>query len=125
MLKILDFGTSEIRKKRIDLLEIVGTCGYMPPEVLKGKASYKSDIWSCGVIMCEMLTGKNPFQGRTEEDTFLNIYGKSVSFKSSVWEFISPQAKDLVNKMLHKNPKYRYNALDCINHYWFEFIDPL
>lgn len=44
MLKILDFGTSEIRKKKIDLFEIVETCGYMPPEVLKGKASYKSDI---------------------------------------------------------------------------------
>lgn len=76
--KVLDFGLAKhLRQEELkeltdsrDVLtlsgSVVGTLHYMAPEVLRGgQAEVRSDLWSLGVVLCEMATGKRPFEGRT------------------------------------------------------------
>ena len=69
ILKIADFGTSiEVKNGEI-LNEIIGSPSYMAPEVYDQKYTFKSDIWSCGIIAYFVFTGGYlPFSGDTTPD---------------------------------------------------------
>lgn len=93
---------------------------YVAPEVLKGKYDEACDIWSLGVIMYIMFTGKPPFQGRNNNEIFKSI--KKGKFDLSLPEFdhVSSGAKSLIKKMLTYNYENRPSAEDCFNDPWFE-----
>ena len=61
--KICDFGVSRIIKKNEIITEKCGTPAYLAPEVIKknGYSGFKADIWSLGILLYFMLTGKMPF----------------------------------------------------------------
>jgi calcium-dependent protein kinase len=67
-LKLIDFGlSSKFSDKYKDKMEsMVGTPYYLAPEVLGGNYDHKADLWSCGVLMFILLSGKYPFTGETE-----------------------------------------------------------
>ena len=65
-LKIIDFGTSVIKSDEETLQSTQGTSYYIAPEVLKKSYNEKCDIWSVGVIMYIMLSGKPPFDGKDD-----------------------------------------------------------
>ena len=73
-----------------------GTPYYIAPEVLKGSYTTQCDVWSMGVIMFIMLSGKPPFSGKTNKDIINNVLNGTYSMKSDVWKNVSDQAKDLV-----------------------------
>jgi serine/threonine protein kinase len=52
---------------------IVGTVSYMPPEIFSGYFSTKSDVWSCGIIMCMLLIGYNPYKRKNQTQTVNTI----------------------------------------------------
>lgn len=75
-LKVLDFGLARRLPQHVESAvsvasstqagAVAGTISYMPPEVLRGeRADARSDIWACGIVLHELLTGKQPFEGRT------------------------------------------------------------
>ena len=74
-LKLADFGLARTYEREDDLFETsCGTPIYMAPEIQKGEAySDKSDIWSLGIILYEMLVGQPPFTGRNKAELFQNI----------------------------------------------------
>ena len=68
ILKIIDFGIAKkIKFKFNKSPRKVGTICYMPPEAFEGWYSPATDIWSCGVMFYTLITGKNPFRGKTVE----------------------------------------------------------
>jgi serine/threonine protein kinase/Tfp pilus assembly protein PilF len=74
--KIMDFGLAEIsgKEKVIDSTSTLGTVGYMSPEQVVGsKVDERSDIWSFGVVLYEMLQGRLPFKGRYEPELIYSI----------------------------------------------------
>ena len=71
--KLVDFGFAMVQKARKQSLQAVGTPLYMAPEVIQGNYGHACDIWSLGVVLYELLTGKVPFDGPTIDDIYDKI----------------------------------------------------
>jgi calcium-dependent protein kinase len=80
-IKVIDFGTAQTYRKSAGLKEIIGTAYYIAPEVLEKNYNEKCDVWSCGVILYILLSGKPPFNGHSEDEIMNNIANNFVSFK--------------------------------------------
>ena len=119
VIKIIDFGTSEIFSKSNNKV-CIGTLLYMAPEVIK-KSEYnkKYDLWSCGVIMYLLLSGELPFSGSTEESISEKIKSYPVCFESDVWDEVSSEAKDLIRCLLNRDVDARYSAEAALEHAFF------
>ena len=116
--KLIDFGTSDKMKKGQKLNEQVGTPYYTAPEVIKNNYNEKCDLWSCGVIMYLMLCGKQPFEGDNDEEIYDKIRKCNINFLDEEWDIISNDAKDLIKKLLIKDPNKRYSAKEALAHPW-------
>ena len=121
-IKMGDFGLAtkldfDGEKKRT----ICGTPNYIAPEVIEGKTghSYEVDIWSLGVVIYTLLIGKPPFETSNVKKTYSKIKSNSYSFPDNVQ--ISDAARDLIKKVLLKDPKKRLNLDGILNH---EFLNP-
>lgn len=119
--KIIDFGTSLTFEdnKKIAPKKVIGSIYYVAPEVLSGKYNEKCDIWSCGVILYILLSGKPPFGGEDTEIIEKIKIGK-FNLKSDPWPKVSNEAKDLIKLMLDTNNLTRISAQDALSHLWFK-----
>nr|CAD7396916.1 unnamed protein product [Timema cristinae] len=81
-------------------------------------------MWSVGVIMYVLLTGFSPFGGDTKQETFCNISQCRLDFPDDLFEDVSEDAKDLMRKLMVKEPSKRLSAEDCMKHPWFLECDP-
>lgn len=118
-LKLADYGFSLLKNSSTGCKGPVGSVVYMPPERFKGEVSEKSDIWSVGVILFIILSGRVPFQGKTDAETMQKILNKPLSMNSKSWETVSEEAKNLVQKMLDKDPSNRPSAEEIMMDPWF------
>ncbi|XP_043810127.1 calcium-dependent protein kinase 17 [Manihot esculenta] len=119
-LKATDFGLSVFYKPGEVFKDIVGSAYYIAPEVLKRKYGPEADIWSVGVMLYILLSGVPPFWAESEHGIFNSILRGHVDFASDPWPSISPQAKDLVRKMLNSDPKQRLTAIQVLSHPWIK-----
>jgi len=113
--KVLDFGLAKAIGSQYPALQdtttepgkIFGTPPYMSPEQARGKpVDYRSDIWSFGCVLYEMLTGKVPFKGETPSDTLVKILGKDPDWQS-LPQTTPPNIQVLLRRCLEKNPRSR------------------
>ena len=118
-LKIVDFGLSSRIKKNQKLNNTVGTPYFIAPEMLTGEYDEKCDIWSIGVIMYYMLSGKFPFFAEDNFGVFKKIEKDDPNFSELK---ISENALNFLKKCLTKNPKLRPSAKECLFHKW---LDPI
>ncbi|KAL2316882.1 hypothetical protein Fmac_030758 [Flemingia macrophylla] len=119
-LKATDFGLSVFYKQGEVFKDIVGSAYYIAPEVLKRKYGPEVDIWSIGVMLYILLCGVPPFWAESENGIFNAILRGHIDFTSDPWPSISPQAKDLVRKMLNSDPRQRLTAYEVLNHPWIK-----
>ena len=121
ILKIIDFGLSNLYKKGQLLKTGCGSPCYVPPEMIKEEnySGALSDIWSAGIILYLMLCGKLPFY----DDDNQILYEKILSGKFESPDYLSDNAKDILSKLLEIEPKKRINYDDIKNHPWFSIID--
>lgn len=112
----------------------VGTPDYLAPETVNGVGQdEKSDWWSVGCILFEFLYGYPPFHAGTPDEVFENILARRISWPDDNDFEVSPEAKDLMNKLLCLEPRERLGAntnekFSCggdeiRNHPWFEDMD--
>ncbi|RID62126.1 hypothetical protein BRARA_E01219 [Brassica rapa] len=119
VLKAIGFGSSVYIKQETELKRKVESKYYLAPEVLQGKSYGKEiDIWSAGVILYLLLCGKHPFETESK------IRRGSLDLESKPWPCVSESAKDLVKKMLTKDPKSRISASDVLEHSWIKMQAP-
>jgi calcium-dependent protein kinase len=72
-LKVIDFGTSQVFDPRKKMTAKIGTPLYIAPEVFSKPYTEKCDVWSCGVILYVLLSGKAPFNATTEAELLQKI----------------------------------------------------
>jgi serine/threonine-protein kinase len=90
---------------------ILGTAAYMSPEQAKGKAvDRRSDIWSFGVVLFEMLSGQQTFGGETVSDTLAGII-KDTPDWSALPSSTPKRVRDLLQRCLQKDPRQRLQAI--------------
>ena len=122
-IKLIDFGTAKFFIKGKKETKFIGTSYYIAPDVLKESYDQKCDVWSCGVIMYILLCGYPPFNGNTNTEIYNSIKNNLPYFHGEDWKEITPEAIDLLQNMLNKNPSKRFSAEKCLNHQWFKLLE--
>src|SRR5499427_7611140 len=123
--KILDFGLAKLKPETVEKGQtdmntvsggtqpgvVLGTMGYMSPEQVRGKAADKrSDLFSFGTILYEMLSGQKAFRGDTAADTITAILTKEPPDLSQTNKDVHPGLDRIVRHCLEKNPEERFES---------------
>uniref|UniRef100_A0A8C7L6I0 calcium/calmodulin-dependent protein kinase n=1 Tax=Oncorhynchus kisutch TaxID=8019 RepID=A0A8C7L6I0_ONCKI len=118
--KLADFGLAiEVEGEQQAWFGFAGTPGYLSPEVLRKDPYGKAvDLWACGVILYILLVGYPPFWDEDQHRLYQQIKAGAYDFPSPEWDTVTPEAKDLINKMLTINPAKRITASEVLKHPW-------
>ncbi|KAK2971316.1 hypothetical protein RJ640_001342 [Escallonia rubra] len=120
LLKTIDFGLSVFFKPGEKFNDVVGSPYYVAPEVLRKRYGPEADVWSAGVIVYILLSGVPPFWAESEQGIFEQVLHGDLDFESDPWPTISDSAKDLVRRMLVRDPKRRLTAHEVLCHPWVQ-----
>ncbi|CAI0435493.1 unnamed protein product [Linum tenue] len=119
-IKATDFGLSVFIEEGKVYKELVGSAYYVAPEVLRRSYGKEIDVWSAGVILYILLSGFPPFWAETEKGIFDAILETNLDLQSTPWPKISDSAKDLISKMLARDPRKRITAAQALEHPWLK-----
>lgn len=118
-LKLSDFGSAEWLGEGSSMSGVVGTPYYVAPEVIMGREyDEKVDVWSSGVILYAMLAGFPPFYGESAPEIFESVLRANLRFPSLIFSSVSAPAKDLLRKMISRDPSSRISAHQALRHPW-------
>jgi calcium-dependent protein kinase len=118
-IKLIDFGSSKIFKKK-KFSDLIGTLVYNAPEVIENNYDEKSDIWSLGIIMYILITGKMPFDGHSEQEIMKKILKGEVDYTLPAFSKVSNECMNILKKLLTYDSKLRPSAKDILDsHYFF------
>jgi len=127
-IKLIDFGYAGVWTPEKPLTGLCGTPDYVAPEVLSwyddedngtpyGKGS---DLWSLGVLLYVILSGCSPFSADEEEAILELVAQAKYEFHEAEWANITPDAKDLISKLLIVDPEKRLTMEQLLNHAWLK-----
>uniref|UniRef100_A0A3P8VN58 SNF-related serine/threonine-protein kinase n=1 Tax=Cynoglossus semilaevis TaxID=244447 RepID=A0A3P8VN58_CYNSE len=122
LVKLTDFGFSNKFQPGKKLTTSCGSLAYSAPEILLGD-EYDApavDIWSLGVILFMLVCGQPPFQEANDSETLTMI----MDCKYTVPAHVSIACKDLIDRMLQRDPKRRASLEEIETHTWLQGVDP-
>lgn len=114
IVKITDFGIAMALNSNelTQTNSVMGSVHYLPPEQANGKgATVKSDIYSLGIVMFELLTGTLPFRGENAVEIAIKQMKNQIPSVCSLNENIPQSVENIIIKACAKNPKNRYNTV--------------
>lgn len=113
-IKVMDFGLAKLKGslKLTKASSTVGTLGYMAPEQIQGsEVDARSDLFSFGVVLFEMLTGKLPFRGEHDAALMYSILNEEPEPLQKFLPDAPAEIVHAINKALEKNPEDRYQSV--------------
>ncbi|KAM0939253.1 putative protein kinase CAMK-CAMKL-CHK1 family [Dioscorea sansibarensis] len=117
-LKVSDFGLSTLKQPGALLMTACGSPSYVAPEVIT-KKNYKgaaADVWSCGVVLFELLAGHLPF----EDESLTNLYQKITRAAYTCPSWFTANQRELISRILNPSPRRRATITEIIGHEWFQ-----
>lgn len=120
-IKLTDFGFAKSFQSGEEKLNqtICGSPIYMAPEIIKSNYyTIKTDLWSIGIILYEMIIGKKPFKARTHLELIHKIDTTPVLIPIAI--MISNECRDLIERLLQRNPDKRIGWKEFFEHKWFK-----
>mgnify|MGYP002622703822 CR=1 FL=1 len=119
-IKLADFGLARENAKEEINKSFCGTSSYLSPEMSERKGFTKaSDIYGIGAVLYEMMSGHTPFYEDDLRTLYTNITQKKLLFP----EYFSERARNLLKKLLEKNPQKRIDLEDIKKHKFFKGIE--
>ncbi|HWT02060.1 MAG TPA: protein kinase [Pyrinomonadaceae bacterium] len=118
--KVLDFGLAKLAENRAttpeavtqvhtDVGAVIGTARYMSPEQARGvEVDGRTDIFSLGIVLYEMLAGRSPFEGATNHEVVASILKEEPSPLADHVEHVPPELQEIVGRALRKDRDERY-----------------
>ena len=89
--------------------QVIGTVGYLSPEQVRGEnLTQASDVYSAGILLFELLTGRTPFKGGTPIETAMARINRPVPAPSTLMPDIPPEIDELVLRACHRDPTQRF-----------------
>jgi len=116
-IKVMDFGLAKLKgsPQVTKTGNTVGTVTYMSPEQLRGDAvDERSDIWSFGIVLYELLTGRLPFKDDYDHAIMYSILNKDPAPVSTLNSSVSPKLEAVVAKCIEKDPAERYQTAGAL-----------
>jgi eukaryotic-like serine/threonine-protein kinase len=113
--KIIDFGLAKAANQSLLTKSgtTLGTAPYMSPEQAQGlNVDHRTDIWSLGVVLYEMITGQRPFKSEYESALVYSILNETPEPVTAVRTGVPMDLERIVNKCLEKDPNDRYQHVD-------------
>jgi serine/threonine protein kinase/Tfp pilus assembly protein PilF len=124
--KVLDFGLAKLTEQetadvaapagarlKTDTGVVMGTSSYMSPEQARGLAvDARTDIWSLGVMIYEMVTGEAPFKGETTSDVIVSILDREPQSLERCAPAVPAELQEIVSKTLSKSKEERYQTIE-------------
>lgn len=123
VVKLVDFGLSKFVGPNCTANDLYGTIGYIAPEVLKKQPyGFSCDMWGLGCIIYALFCGCLPFDSDKQNEAIRMTLHDSLEFDSPCWLSASSEAKDLIFKLLLKDPNQRMTMQSLFEHEWITQI---
>ena len=125
-IKLIDFGfAKQLKSIQTDrAFTNCGTPGYCAPEVMmEGGYTYKADIWSLGILICELLGGFTPFEKKEEASNPQAIMEKCRTGQLNLPKNLAGNSRDLVKLLLVEDPNARLETHQIKSHKFFKGLD--
>lgn len=121
---MIDFGIAGVCETGKNDKGDAGSLCYMAPECLKGKAAESNpaiDVWAIGIMFFSLLQGTLPFYSSDEETTVKLIKTAPIKFDKNIP--VTPMSREIITKMLDRDPSTRLDLMDLMDHEFFTMED--
>ena len=118
-IKVMDFGLARLKDTEpiTSTVSTLGTVAYMAPEQIQGlKVDHRADLFSFGMVLYEMFTGKHPFPGEHKQAIAYMLVNEDPAPPESLRPEIPPGVANILSRCLEKDPEQRYSAAKEIVH---------